>query len=62
MAKPAIVQTINPPSAKPVEPPHNLHLVTSDGVARCDGIHHHGARKEADPQADEDDLWDNVPI
>lgn len=62
MAKPAVVRTINPPSAKAVIPLHNLRLVVNGEEAKRNQTLMHRERKEADLQDEEDDLWDNVPI
>lgn len=62
MAKPAVVRTINPPSAKAAKPFHHLRLVEDGEEAKRDLPFTQIERKEADLQAEEDDLWDNVPI
>ena len=62
MAKPAVVRTSKPPSAKAAKPPHNLRLVENGEAAKRDLSSMQSERKEADLQAEEDDLWDNVPI
>ena len=62
MTKPAVNLTIKPQSAKTVERARKLRLVETDADIKRDRPCGLRERKEADTQAEEEDLWDNVPI